>query len=306
MSNTVTLKGPSPWGFRLVGGRDFSTPLTISRVTPGSKAAQGDLCPGDTILAINGDSTEHMTHMEAQNKIKTCTQQLTLSIIRYETSTLPQSIMFEIFLEPNLGSDVPLCKPQYNNPAGLYAHNGSNGDRSLPGKMGGLSLSATHSPEPPPQSPVSRNGFDPQSDVYKMLQDYEEPVSAPKQSGSFKYLQEILDAEDGERMRSLRSPVRSPIPKLGSPIPPPTTGLQKLPQCTRCCNGIVGTIVKARDKLYHPDCFICDDCSINLKQRGYFFIEDNLYCETHAKARVQPPEGYDVVAVYPNSKVELV
>lgn len=51
---------------------------------------------------------------------------------------------------------------------------------------------------------------------------------------------------------------------------------------------------------------MCDDCGINLKQRGYFFIEDNLYCETHAKARVQPPEGYDVVAVYPNSKVELV
>lgn len=67
-----------------------------------------------------------------------------------------------------------------------------------------------------------------------------------------------------------------------------------------------GTIVKARDKLYHPECFMCDDCGINLKQRGYFFIEDNLYCETHAKARVQPPEGYDVVAVYPNSKVEIV
>jgi len=32
MSHTVTLAGPSPWGFRLVGGRDFSTPLTISRV----------------------------------------------------------------------------------------------------------------------------------------------------------------------------------------------------------------------------------------------------------------------------------
>lgn len=53
------------------------------------------------------------------------------------------------------------------------------------------------SPEPPPQSPVGRNGFDTQSDVYKMLQDYEEPVSEPKQSGSFKYLQEILEAEDG-------------------------------------------------------------------------------------------------------------
>lgn len=33
---------------------------------------------------------------------------------------------------------------QYNNPAGLYAHNGSNGDRSLPSKMGNLSISATH------------------------------------------------------------------------------------------------------------------------------------------------------------------
>lgn len=33
---------------------------------------------------------------------------------------------------------------QYNNPAGLYAHNGGHGDRSLPNKMGGLSISATH------------------------------------------------------------------------------------------------------------------------------------------------------------------
>lgn len=53
------------------------------------------------------------------------------------------------------------------------------------------------SPEPPIQSPVSHNGFDMESDVYKMLQDYEEPVSEPKQSGSFKYLQGILEAEDG-------------------------------------------------------------------------------------------------------------
>ncbi|XP_061595389.1 PDZ and LIM domain protein 4 [Cololabis saira] len=388
MPQTVTLKGPSPWGFRLVGGRDFSTPLTVSRVTPGSKAAQGDLSPGDTILAINGDSTDQMTHMEAQNKIKTCTQQLTLNICRSGSGdrvwspTLSEDGKTSPYMEPDSQNFRPITsgyggysrKPSYtpepqlppppapqptylnnghsrpnnghsyvhgngtgpghaqynnpaglytqnnnpaglytqnNNPAGLYTHNGSNGDRALPSKMGGLSLSATHSPEPPPQSPVGRNGFDPQSDVYKMLQDYEEPISEPKQSGSFKYLQEILEAEDGgvsptERKRSLKSPVRSPIPKLGSPVPTPMPGLQKLPQCTRCCNGIVGTIVKARDKLYHPDCFMCDDCGVNLKQRGYFFIEESLYCETHAKARVQPPEGYDVVAVYPNSKVELV
>ncbi|XP_056264609.1 PDZ and LIM domain protein 4 [Pseudoliparis swirei] len=360
MSQTVTLTGPSPWGFRLVGGRDFSTPLTVSRVTPGGKAAQGDLRPGDTILAINGGSTELMTHMEAQNRIKTCTQQLALHIVRSGpgnrvwSPTVRKDGKTSPYMEPDSQNFHPITsgyggsgrKPsytpepqfhqglqyqqapqsthlnnghprpnnghsqgygngpaQYNNPAGLYHKR----DRSLPSKMGGLSLS----PEPPALSPGGRNGFDPQSDVYKMLQDYEEPASAPKQSGSFKYLQGILEAEDGglsptDRMRNLKSPVRSPIPKLGSPIPGPLAGLQKLPQCTRCCNGIVGTIVKARDKLYHPECFMCDDCGVNLKQRGYFFMEQSLCCEAHAMARVQPPEGYDVVAVYPNAKVELL
>lgn len=53
------------------------------------------------------------------------------------------------------------------------------------------------SPEGSLNSSGSRNGFDPQSDVYKMLQDPEEPVSAPKQSGSFRFLQGMLEAEDG-------------------------------------------------------------------------------------------------------------
>lgn len=73
-----------------------------------------------------------------------------------------------------------------------------------------------------------------------------------------------------------------------------------------CRSPVRGTIVKARDKLYHPECFMCSDCGLNLKQRGYFFLDERLYCESHAKARVKPPEGYDVVAVYPNAKVELV
>uniref|UniRef100_A0A3Q2QW10 LIM domain binding 3a n=1 Tax=Fundulus heteroclitus TaxID=8078 RepID=A0A3Q2QW10_FUNHE len=67
---TVTLPGPGPWGFRLQGGKDFNMPLTISRISPGSKAAQGNLIQGDVIVAIDGVSTEGMTHLEAQNKIK--------------------------------------------------------------------------------------------------------------------------------------------------------------------------------------------------------------------------------------------
>lgn len=29
----VVVQGPGPWGFRLVGGKDFEQPLTISRVS---------------------------------------------------------------------------------------------------------------------------------------------------------------------------------------------------------------------------------------------------------------------------------
>ncbi|XP_051530729.1 LIM domain-binding protein 3-like isoform X2 [Myxocyprinus asiaticus] len=83
MSNyTVTLSGPAPWGFRLQGGKDFNMALTISRITPGSKAASGNLSQGDIITAIDGVSTEGMTHLEAQNKIKSATTKLTLTMQR--------------------------------------------------------------------------------------------------------------------------------------------------------------------------------------------------------------------------------
>ncbi|XP_066549307.1 LIM domain-binding protein 3a isoform X3 [Amia ocellicauda] len=83
MSNyTVTLSGPAPWGFRLQGGKDFNMPLTISRITPGSKAAQANLSQGDIIVAIDGASTDGMTHLEAQNKIKCASFNLSLTMQR--------------------------------------------------------------------------------------------------------------------------------------------------------------------------------------------------------------------------------
>lgn len=36
----VVLQGPGPWGFRLVGGKDFEQPLTISRVSAFRKPPQ--------------------------------------------------------------------------------------------------------------------------------------------------------------------------------------------------------------------------------------------------------------------------
>nr|XP_061794439.1 LIM domain-binding protein 3-like [Nerophis lumbriciformis] len=79
---TVSLPGPGPWGFRLQGGKDFNMPLTISRITPGSKAAHANLVQGDVIMAIDGANTDGMTHLEAQNKIKMANYNLSLTMTK--------------------------------------------------------------------------------------------------------------------------------------------------------------------------------------------------------------------------------
>ncbi|CAN0059266.1 unnamed protein product [Lampetra fluviatilis] len=79
---SVTLEGQPPWGFRLQGGKDFNMPLTVSRVTAGSKSAQANMSSGDVVTAIDGVSTAGMTHLEAQNKIKASIGNLKLGLQR--------------------------------------------------------------------------------------------------------------------------------------------------------------------------------------------------------------------------------
>ncbi|XP_014922889.1 PDZ and LIM domain protein 4 isoform X2 [Prionailurus viverrinus] len=223
MPHSVTLRGPSPWGFRLVGGRDFSAPLTISRVHAGSKAALAALCPGDLIQAINGESTELMTHLEAQNRIKGCHDHLTLSVSRPEGRSWPstpedkaQAQRIHIDPEAQDGSPAtsrrpsatgigledgrPGLGPPYGQPSHLpLHHNGSNSEATLMTQMSTLHVSPLHSTDPARGLPRSRDcGVDLGSEVYRMLREPAEPLTAePKQSGSFRYLQGMLEAGEG-------------------------------------------------------------------------------------------------------------
>uniref|UniRef100_A0A8K9Y6I6 PDZ and LIM domain 7 n=1 Tax=Oncorhynchus mykiss TaxID=8022 RepID=A0A8K9Y6I6_ONCMY len=76
----ITLNGPAPWGFRLQGGKDFSMPLTVSRLTPGGKATQAGVGVGDWVVSIGETNAEDMTHVEAQNKIRAAEESLTLTL----------------------------------------------------------------------------------------------------------------------------------------------------------------------------------------------------------------------------------
>lgn len=312
MPLSVVLEGPAPWGFRLTGGKDFNQPLTISRVTPGGKACLASLCAGDVIVAIEGVSASDMLHCEAQNKIKESTRQLRLTVERSESGLWSPRVIedgrshpYKMNLEAeqqehkaigaahnrraqpfvaaaNIDDTRQVVSTSYNTPIGLYST--GNIQDAMEGQIRGLVLPRQASPRP--LTSIE------DSDVYRMLQqDHEEPLE-PRQSGSFRALQEFVDG-DGSRPMVTRS-VKAPTTKPHVP----TGNLQKLPVCDKCGNGIVGTVVKARDKYRHPGCFVCSDCDVNLKQKGYFFVEGDLYCESHARARMRPAEGYDLITSY--------
>ncbi|XP_041424363.1 PDZ and LIM domain 1 L homeolog isoform X2 [Xenopus laevis] len=381
----VLMTGPSPWGFRLIGGKDFEQPLTISRVMPGSKAAVAELCTGDIVIAIDGENTDGMTHLEAQNKIKGCEDELILTINRVESkiwsplvsedgkpnpykmnlasnpqrpikfqrafsmtyqplksptgsiSPLSPSAMFKAPLSsvynplqsrsassslqrrhstssipsqvrvvpeglkqaaqicPNspVEVDVPGLKVihvQFNSPLQLYSQ--ENIMDTLHGQISSINPSYTSAEQ---TQPANTQHIDKDSEVYKMLQENRESEEPPRQSASFLVLQEILETDEkGEKpsgFRSVRAPTNKVAASLGSG--------QKLQICDHCGSGIVGAFVKIRDKPRHPECYVCTDCGMNLKQKGHFFVEDTMYCEKHARERMTPPEGYDVVTVFP-------
>ncbi|XP_071604242.1 PDZ and LIM domain protein 1 [Heliangelus exortis] len=319
-THSIVLTGPGPWGFRLVGGRDFEQPLAISRVTPGSKAALANLCTGDQIIAIDGVNTENMTHLEAQNKIKGCADELTLTVSRTESKVWSPLVTEEGKAHPykmNLASQPQEMRPvgsahnrsavpftaaprvitaQYNSPAGLYSseniqtfNNAVESKTSAPGATEPCSEQLTQ--------PLGSVAIDRQSEVYKMLQENQESNEPPRQSASFLVLQEILESEekgDPTKPSGFRS-VKAPTTKVASSI----GNAQKLLMCEKCGSGIVGMFVKIRDKQRHPECYVCSDCGTNLKQKGHFFVEEQIYCEKHARERVIPPEGYEVVTVFP-------
>uniref|UniRef100_F7DMN3 PDZ and LIM domain 1 n=1 Tax=Monodelphis domestica TaxID=13616 RepID=F7DMN3_MONDO len=301
----IVIQGPGPWGFRLVGGKDFEQPLAISRVTPGSKAALANVCIGDFILAIDGENTSNMTHLEAQNKIKSCVDDITLTVGRSEykiwsplvteegkrhpykmnLASEPQEVLhvgsahnrsaMPFSASPASSASPRVITAQYNNPANLYSsENISNFNNALESKTAANSEQNNGILEH--SQPSSNIGIAKDSEVYKMLQEKQELNEPPKQSTSFLVLQEILESEekgDPNKPSGFRS-VKAPVTKVAASI----GNAQKLPMCDKCGTGIVGVFVKLRDKYRHPECYVCSDCGTNLKQKGHFFVEDCIYC----------------------------
>lgn len=354
MALTVNLTGPSPWGFRIYGGRDFKKAITVSKVNDGSKAELANLQPGDIILEINGENTTDMLNVEAQNKIKSSKTQLQLLVERPEVPNLSQtngisspdqltgrfqdslivsrdenqnyreySLSSPASLSPGPYSPDPPASPNgkilspnnNNNNKGVQMRSWSPEDRGLrvsrplsqefsPDYRSNSVSSRT--PTPPgrysPHSPVDRDvpmsprrsssssdfamqRFDKDSEVYKMIQENKESRTAPRQSNTFKMLQEVLEADEKEAALKFPGNLSSHLPKTAS-----VAGVNKQHTCEKCGTSIVTQAVRiVDDRFRHPECYTCTDCGLNLRMRGHFWVDDVMYCEKHANERYHGP-----------------
>ncbi|OWK50786.1 PDZ and LIM domain protein 2 [Lonchura striata] len=307
MPVTVTLPGPAPWGFRISGGRDFGKPITVSKVTEHGKAATGGLRPGDVIVTINGESTAEMLNVEAQNKIKQSPGQLRLEVERAPVpppshtngDTSAETLATHFQVSPGQPPSTPtpsqswwqLLVPPSPPQDTLWMQSKS---QSAPRTLGASLASLTQPPGSASQgSEPAMRRLEEDSEVYKMLQENRELRAAPRQSSTFRLLQEALEDEEG-------GGPAAPFPsRLSAGARKPVAGVQKLHVCEKCGSSIATQAVRIQDGRYrHPSCYTCADCGLSLKMRGHFWVGDELFCEKHARLRYQGPPG---TAVSPRS-----
>ncbi|XP_033644068.1 LIM domain-binding protein 3-like isoform X4 [Asterias rubens] len=337
----ITIPGPGPWGFRLAGGRDFNTPLYISKVTPGGKAANCSILPNDCVLSINGMETEKLTHLDAQSHIKGATGNLNLKlqrgeatlwkpkINRDETDAAVTSVSLhankQTFNHPGSGHNAT-AKPfaaspgpgagmgratvvhkQFNSPVGIYSS--ENIADSFKGQTEGM-IAGRVGGDMPASTPVYGHAAKPYTPTYQEPPSYSHGqapaqyidrgddeemryggyINPGSQSRSFKMLQSMTAEEEAamdappQGVRSVKAPTASPH-AVSRPAP-------TLPMCFRCNLGIVGPVLKAKDKTLHPECFICYMCDGPLKNKGFFTVQGKEYCHNcERQARMDASAG---------------
>ncbi|MBN3280105.1 PDLI2 protein, partial [Polyodon spathula] len=153
-------------------------------------------------------------------------------------------------------------------------------------------------PSPTATSTGTMHKFDRDSEVYKMIQENKESRTAPRQSSTFRLLQEVLESD--EQAATVRFPgAFSPSPQkaVGS-----VAGVTKFHICEKCDTSIVTQAVRiVEDRYRHPECYTCTQCGLNLKMRGHFWVGEEMFCEKHARERYQGPSGATPTTVHPKS-----
>ncbi|XP_060598533.1 PDZ and LIM domain protein 5-like isoform X7 [Ruditapes philippinarum] len=190
----------TPWGFRMQGGKDFSSPITIARVTPGSLAAKCGLQQGDIILKIGSKASETLKHKDAQDAILSYGNKLDLLLQRIREKKKSSSGFgggtqnaqtYDKFSTPTIGS--------YQSPAAPSSAPGTQSYNTAP-KPFGAAPAPTKAPAPysAPQIDVvthQTQNLNINPTNYSKYADVEDKTGpGSHQSRSFKFLQDTLDS----------------------------------------------------------------------------------------------------------------
>ncbi|NXU52990.1 PDLI7 protein, partial [Turnix velox] len=296
-SYKVMLNGPAPWGFRLQGGKDFSMPLSISRLTPGGKAAQAGVGVGDWVLYIDGESTNSMTHIEAQNRIRACGDRLCLTLSRAQNNVgKPQK------------DSLPCSEPLKYNFAPSTALNKTArpfGAGSPPNPRPGLvTKPVTYAPLAPTCTP-QHNGqvsvMDPSPGTAMKTEPGLAPRTPAATPGPTSRPPWAVDPSFAERYAPDKtSTVVSKHSQPATPTPMQNRnsivqaaqqgpeGPGRTPLCYKCNKVIRGRYLVALGHYYHPEEFICCVCRKVLDEGGFFEEKGSIFCPKCYDTRYAP------------------
>lgn len=118
----LTRGANQPWGFRLQGGKDFSTPLSIQKVTNDSLAEKAGLQAGDAILKINDLSTEQLRHKEAQDAVVRAGNHFELTVQRGGVKIWKPSVTPLSDLKTGPRQPIPTNEPKLVTKTSLAAN----------------------------------------------------------------------------------------------------------------------------------------------------------------------------------------
>ncbi|XP_051790113.1 PDZ and LIM domain protein 7 isoform X2 [Erpetoichthys calabaricus] len=302
---SVTLEGPAPWGFRLQGGKDFNMPLTVSRLTPGGKAAQQNVGVGDWVVSIDGVNAEGLTHVEAQNKIKACTDRLSLTLSRafHPTAASKKDMHAAVAPQPKYSFESSMSLNKMARPFGEVS--------SSPGS---LTKPVSSAPKFNPVSKVPGNvlqqhngheikAFASAPGVDKPDVNLGKGTARPPGTSSMPSCRPpwVTDTDFAERYHPDKtSTVMTQHSQLAQPTPmqnrssivqaaqqaPGDPG--RTPVCAHCNKIIRGRYLVALGRSWHPEEFTCCQCKAVLEEGGFFEERGSIYCTKCYDSRYAP------------------
>ncbi|XP_062463634.1 PDZ and LIM domain protein 7 isoform X13 [Pezoporus occidentalis] len=305
-SYKVMLNGPAPWGFRLQGGKDFSMPLSISRLTPGGKAVQAGVGVGDWVLYIDGESTSSMTHIEAQNRIRACGDRLSLTLSRAQNHMGKPQKVLSLDKQPPEPPSTPVYDPMklqlIEDAESWQPRSGTSQSRSFLklARLTGTDGLEDHEdelvkepsqvsvPDPSPGAGMKTEpGLAPRTPAATPG-----PASRPPWAVDPSFAERYAPDKTSTVVSKHSQPAtptpmqnRSSIVQAAQQSP---EGPGRTPLCYKCNKVIRGRYLVALGHYYHPEEFTCCQCRKVLDEGGFFEEKGSIFCPKCYDTRYAP------------------